>query len=135
MAGKSRVVKQLSILDKLTFTTKKPQIIINPTKYQSLKLTFQVQNHNGHMGARKFWREYLPTLKFYNPNFDMNVTRIKNDDKLVQVPCVLEILDEQGKSLETINMKNKRSEDIMDEFLSKIDYEVISEDKLIKFSK
>lgn len=135
MARKSRVIRQLSILDKLTLNTKKPQIIINPTKYISLKLTFQLQNHNGHMGARKFWREYLPTLKFYNPNFDMNVTRIKNENKLVQVPCILEILNKEGKPVETIDMKNKRSEDIMDEFLRKVDHEIIPEDELIRFSK
>ena len=32
-------------------------------------------------------------------------------------------------------MKNKRSEDIMDEFLRKVDHEIIPEDELIRFSK
>lgn len=135
MAGKSRVVKQLSVLEKLTLTTKKPQIIINPTKYHSLKLTFQAQNYNGHMGARKFWHEYLPTLKFYNPKFNMNLTRVKNENRAVEVPCILELLDKEGKPLETIDMRNKMSEDIMDEFLKKIDHEIIPEDKLISFNK
>ena len=42
MAGKSRVAKQLSILDKLTLNSKMSQYIIGPNKYHSLKLVFQV---------------------------------------------------------------------------------------------
>lgn len=135
MTGKSRVVKQLSILNNLTLLNKKPQILINPTKYHSLKLTFQLQNHNGHMGARKFWQEYLPTLKFYNPNIPINITRINNENKSLEVPCTLELLDQKGTVIKTIKMQNKKSEDIMDEFLSEIDHELIPEDKLFKFGK
>lgn len=129
----SSVAKQLKFLNKISFTTKEAQIHVNPAKYSAIKLTFQAQNHNGHMGARKFWREYLPTIQFYNPGLKIDVVRVRNDNtKLAGVPCVLEILSNDNKVVGEIDMRNKRDDKIMGELLEKLDFEAVSEDGVVK---
>lgn len=128
----SKVVRQKNFLNAISFTTKKPQILINPSKYQGIRLTFQMQNHGGHMGPRMLWRKYLPTLQFYNPSFKIDVVRVNNEKKTVNVPCTMEIIDNTGKTIDTIDMKNKMYDNIMDEFLSKVEHKPIPEDELIQ---
>lgn len=36
--------------------------------------------NNGHAGARKFWRNALPRIKYHNPAIPMLVTRLKNQE-------------------------------------------------------
>ncbi|KND94203.1 hypothetical protein TOPH_01076 [Tolypocladium ophioglossoides CBS 100239] len=38
-------------------------------------MDFAFKINGGHMGARKFWREYLPRLKYHNPSIPMIVNR------------------------------------------------------------
>lgn len=128
----SKILKQKNFLNAISYTTKKPQILIDLSKCQGIKLTFQVKNHNGHMGPRVLWRKYLPTLQFYNPNFKIDIIRIENDKKTENVPCIMEIIDTEGKTSDTIDMKNKMYDSIMDEFLSKVEHKVIPEEDLIK---
>lgn len=129
----SRVVKQLKFLNRISFATKKPQVVADPEKYAALNLTFQWQNHNGHMGARKFWREFLPTLQFYNPDLKIQVTRIKNDNnKDASVPCTLEIVSKDGSVVDQLDMKNKDQNAIMDELLSKLEHTRVPERDLVK---
>ena len=116
----SKVAQQLKFLNKISATTRLPQILVDPKKYSGLRLTFQTKNHNGHMGARVFWHNYLPTLQFYNPRMKFDVIRIKNEDKQKSVPCKLEILSHEGSVVETIDMRNKMHEDIMKDLLDKI---------------
>lgn len=128
----SKVVKQTKFLNKISFTTKKPQILIDTSRYSSIKLTFQAKNHNGHMGARMFWRNCLPTLQFYNPSFKFDVIRIKNDKKSIEVPCKLEVFTSDGKVAETIDMQNRMYDSIMDEVLQRVEHKSVPEDQLIK---
>ncbi|QLQ78999.1 hypothetical protein HG537_0B03460 [Torulaspora globosa] len=129
----SSVAKQLKFLNKISSTTKQAQILLDAAKYSGIKLTFQVENHHGHMGARKFWHEYLPTLQFYNPNFKINVIRIKNENKKFQgVPCILEILSNDNNVINSIDMQNKTDDTIMNEFLKKIEHKPVPEESLIK---
>ena len=44
----------------------------------------------------------------------------------------MEIIDTTGKTIDTIDMKNKMYDKIMDEFLSKVEHKVIPEDELIQ---
>ncbi|KAL3229656.1 Large ribosomal subunit protein mL61 [Nakaseomyces bracarensis] len=126
----SKVVRQLKFLNKISSTTREAQVVLNPEKYQRLALTFQVKNHNGHMGARKFWREYLPTLQFYNPNLRIDVTRVKNDSKTTSVPCKLEAYDKSGPVLE-IDMRDQQALEIMNTVLQKLDHTKIPESDII----
>lgn len=129
----SSVAKQLKFLNKISSTTKPAQILVNSAKYAGIKLTFQVENHHGHMGARKFWHEYLPTLQFYNPNFKIDVVRIKNSDtKNAGVPCRLDILSNENKLVSQIDMKGKTDEIIMNELLKVLDHQRVPEESLVK---
>lgn len=40
-----------------------------------IHLTFAQRSEDGHMGARRFWRDCLPSLKYYNPAIPMTVSR------------------------------------------------------------
>lgn len=128
----SRVAKQLKFFNKISSTTLESQIIVNNEKYSAIKLTFQWDNSNGHMGARKFWKEYLPTLQFYNPNLLIEVNRIKNPNKQPDIPCLLEIVSIDGQILDKIEMKDKLHSSIMNELLSKLEYEKVPETDVIK---
>lgn len=129
----SRSTKQFKLWNKITFNTKESQIVLNTNKYSSLRLLFQRENFNGHMGARRFWKEYLPTLQYYNPNFKIDVIRFENEDKRKQVPCILSVLNSQGESVVSIEMQNKHSEAIMQEFLDKVDFERVPEEQLVHY--
>lgn len=129
----TRSLKQFKLWNKVTFNTKETQIILDHTKYSSLRLLFQRQNFNGHMGARKFWQQYLPTLQFYNPGFKIDIVRLDNDDKNKQVPCSLEMFDLYGKSKVSIDMQNKKSDAIMNEFLDKVDFERVPDNNLVYY--
>ncbi|CEP64446.1 mitochondrial 54S ribosomal protein mL61 LALA0_S11e04280g [Lachancea lanzarotensis] len=129
----SRVARQLKFFNKISSTTLESQIILNAEKYSGLNLTFQCQNHNGHMGARKFWREFMPTLQFYNPQLHFQVTRVKNDDKKnASVPCVLEILDREGQSVGSLDMRNKQGAEIMQSLLAEVDHVKVAEEDIVK---
>lgn len=128
----SRVVKQLKFLNKISSTTPKSQILLDSSKYAGLNLTFQYQNFNGHMGARKFWHEYLPTLQFYNPSLSINVSRVKNENKKVDVPCILEVIGPDAKVVEQVSMKNKTDTQIMDELLEKLEHTKVPEEQIVK---
>ncbi|SCU96129.1 LAFA_0G04456g1_1 [Lachancea sp. 'fantastica'] len=129
----SRVARQLKFFNKISTTTVEPQIVLNAEKYSGLNLTFQYQNHNGHMGARKFWREYMPTLQFYNPQMRFQVTRVKNEDKKnASVPCVLEVLDREGKAVGSLDMRNKQGSEIMQALLAEVDHVKVAEEDIVK---
>lgn len=130
----SKVIRQLNFLNKISSATTEAQVVLNPAKYQRLALTFQVKNHNGHMGARKFWRDYLPTLQFYNPGLRIDVTRIKNDSKTVSVPCKLEVFDDKGV-LDEIDMRDQQAAEIMDKVLQKLDHTRVPEAEIITISQ
>ena len=40
-----------------------------------IHLQFAPKINGGHNGARKFWREYLPRMKYHNPGVSMTVDR------------------------------------------------------------
>ncbi|SCV03476.1 LANO_0G04368g1_1 [Lachancea nothofagi CBS 11611] len=129
----SRVATQLKFFNKISSTTVEPQILLNAHKYSGLKLMFQQQNHNGHMGARKFWHEYLPTLQFYNPDLQFQVTRVKNEDKKdASVPCTLEILDKENAVVDSLDMRNKQGSEIMQELLEKLEHERVAEEDIVR---
>lgn len=129
----SNAKKQLDVLRRISMSTKAAQIMINNNKYQGLKLTFQFENHNGQMGARKFWQRYIPTLQFYNPNLRFEVTRIKNKQKSIKdVPCTLHVLGEKGKVMHTIEMRNRRDDEIMEQLLNTVEHNKVPEDQIVR---
>ncbi|KAL6808973.1 mitochondrial ribosomal protein L51 [Trichoderma sp. SZMC 28013] len=52
-----------------------PGAAILPAEVTRIHMDFGLRLKGGHMGARKFWREYLPRLKYHNPSIPMIVNR------------------------------------------------------------
>ena len=52
--------------------------IVLPNDVRQVHLQFAPKINNGHAGARKFWRNALPRLKYHNPAIPMTVTRLKD---------------------------------------------------------
>ncbi|OAA79531.1 50S ribosomal protein Mrp49 [Akanthomyces lecanii RCEF 1005] len=64
-----------------------PGAAILPPEVSQIHMDFAMRTQNGHMGAnlppltRKFWREYLPRLKYNNPAVPMIVNRHSQNDQ------------------------------------------------------
>lgn len=54
--------------------------IVLPNDVREVHLQFAPKINNGHGGARKFWRNALPRIKYHNPSIPMTVTRIKDQE-------------------------------------------------------
>ena len=49
-----------------------------PRDVNRIHLDFAFKLNDGHFGARKVWRNYLPRLKYHNPAVSMSVNRTQN---------------------------------------------------------
>ncbi|KAL9101644.1 MAG: hypothetical protein Q9163_003119 [Psora crenata] len=49
-----------------------------PKEVKGIQLDFAHKYNDGHFGARKVWRSYLPRLKYHNPAVSMTVNRHTN---------------------------------------------------------
>ncbi|KAJ3497784.1 hypothetical protein NLG97_g1639 [Lecanicillium saksenae] len=58
-----------------------PGAAILPPEVSQIHMDFAMRTHNGHMGAKKFWREYLPRLKYNNPAVSMIVNRHSQNEQ------------------------------------------------------
>ncbi|KAL6871128.1 mitochondrial ribosomal protein L51 [Trichoderma novae-zelandiae] len=52
-----------------------PGAAVLPADVTRIHMDFALHLKGGHMGARKFWKEYLPRLKYHNPSIPMIVNR------------------------------------------------------------
>ncbi|KAM0516710.1 hypothetical protein ACHAPE_005344 [Trichoderma viride] len=67
--------ERLNLLRKLINIRCGPGAAILPSEVTRIHMDFAISLKGGHMGARKFWKEYLPRLKFHNPSIPMIVNR------------------------------------------------------------
>ncbi|KAK4121775.1 hypothetical protein N657DRAFT_673048 [Parathielavia appendiculata] len=119
-----------------------PGAAVLPQDVTRIHMEFAHKFNNGHMGPRKFWQDALPRLKYWNPAVPMVVNRthdqegpatltlyfrepgatLKSDvpqpgsstDGFAKAPTPAE-----GERAVTIDMKNRRSEAILKEFMDK----------------
>ncbi|KZF19978.1 50S ribosomal protein-like protein Mrp49 [Xylona heveae TC161] len=49
-----------------------------PPDVKRIHLDFATKFNDGHLGPRKFWRHYLPRLKYHNPAVSMTINRTHN---------------------------------------------------------
>ncbi|KAL2265634.1 hypothetical protein VTJ83DRAFT_6734 [Remersonia thermophila] len=119
-----------------------PGAAILPNTVSRIHLEFAHKINGGHMGPRKFWRTALPRLKYWNPAIPMIVNRVREQEKpatmtlyfrepgapvKADVPQPSSSFDglskapppAEGERIVTINMSNRRSEAILQEFLEK----------------
>ncbi|KAK7417177.1 hypothetical protein QQX98_004780 [Neonectria punicea] len=67
--------ERLNLLRKLINVRCGPGAAILPAEVTRIHLDFARTLNGGHMGARKFWLENLPRLKYHNPSVPMIVNR------------------------------------------------------------
>ncbi|KAL6944639.1 hypothetical protein ACO0RG_001382 [Hanseniaspora osmophila] len=128
------ILQRAQKINKISFTTKLTQVKIDHEKVGKIKLVFQRDNMNGHMGARKFWKNYLPTLKFYNIDLPMEVVRIENKDKNKEIPCILEIQDKSlNKEIAKLDMRNLRDTEIAEKLLELLPHVPVPQNEIIEF--
>ncbi|KAK9468148.1 hypothetical protein V1512DRAFT_258862 [Lipomyces arxii] len=90
-----------------------------PYNATSLTLKFKTLNKYGHMGARKFWKEYLPKIQFHNPNLAISVIRTSPQSKEDEEnePASLSVIFNDRPPFE-LDIKNMRSEAILHQFIN-----------------
>ncbi|KAI1179557.1 mitochondrial ribosomal protein L51 [Nemania sp. FL0916] len=126
-----------------------PGAAILPPEITMIHMDFATKWHNGHLGPRKFWRECLPRLKYWNPAVPVLVNRTTDQEgpatmtiyfrkdplSIAEVVRTMPPLAQQPHSsiknefpapspaeqerVETINMKNVHSDKILEAFLDK----------------
>ncbi|PTB79240.1 hypothetical protein M440DRAFT_1389275 [Trichoderma longibrachiatum ATCC 18648] len=68
--------ERLNLLRKRLISIKcGPGAAVLPADVTRIHMDFAIHLKGGHMGARKFWKEYLPRLKYHNPAIPMIVNR------------------------------------------------------------
>ncbi|KAF2800500.1 hypothetical protein K505DRAFT_320398 [Melanomma pulvis-pyrius CBS 109.77] len=81
------IVKRMRKLRELLWIRVGPGAIIFPKEVSKIRMEFSANIEGGHRGARKFWREMLPRIKYRNPALPIEISRHK--DKLG--PSILEV--------------------------------------------
>ncbi|KAK3985810.1 CI-B8 domain-containing protein [Cladorrhinum sp. PSN332] len=119
-----------------------PGAAVLPSEVTRVHLEFAHKFNDGHMGPRKFWQQNLPRLKFWNPAVPMIVNRTHDQTG----PATLSIYFQEpgstvqsdnampssstqgdakapppaeGERVVTIDMKHRRSDMILQDFLAK----------------
>ncbi|KAL8903496.1 MAG: hypothetical protein Q9207_003881 [Kuettlingeria erythrocarpa] len=108
--------------------------VVLPRDVKRIHLDFAFRFNDGHFGARKVWRSFLPRLKYHNPAVSMTINRSQDNTG----PATLTIFygapkdaapspsttrDASTSDLkpfdrtETIDMKNKHESDILSELM------------------
>ncbi|KAK7207483.1 hypothetical protein BZA70DRAFT_271430 [Myxozyma melibiosi] len=111
----SRITRQIAHLKKIALG----KAAVEVPKMTSLSLEFKIRNSHGHMGARKFWKEHLPSLQFHNPEVPMTVKLIPepaSEKEAMRAPSVLRA-EFSNRAPVVIDMKNRQSEEILAEFI------------------
>ncbi|KAF2214627.1 hypothetical protein CERZMDRAFT_36614 [Cercospora zeae-maydis SCOH1-5] len=91
-----------------------PGALILPKDVKRISLRFAPKMNEGHMGSRKFWRHELVRLKYHNPSVPMTVDRTALQDEQAVMSIHRQPEGEEVERVETINMKNYHSSEILD---------------------
>ncbi|CEP20707.1 hypothetical protein BN1211_0637 [Cyberlindnera jadinii] len=69
------------------------------------------------MQTRKFWRENLPRVQFFNPSLPITVIRVEPEaGEAKQVPAVLKVEFKDGE-VKKVDVKHKHSSEILKLFV------------------
>ncbi|ODQ67970.1 mitochondrial MRP49p [Nadsonia fulvescens var. elongata DSM 6958] len=115
MVLNKQITKQISALNRIC---RGPGAVKLPNDITGLKLQFKYQNSNGHMGAKKFWRETLPQIQFHNPAIPMAVIRTEaaTVEENQTIPATLLVRYSNGEE-KSLDIKEKHSSVILNEFI------------------
>ncbi|KAI1095473.1 CI-B8 domain-containing protein [Rostrohypoxylon terebratum] len=146
--------KRMHILQEMLAIRHGPGAAILPPEITRIHMDFAKKWNNGHLGPRRFWKDCLPRLKFWNPAVPMLVNRTEDQSapakmsiyfrqaaldankpsalmsKMNSLPLAQQPHSstenecpapppEEGERVVTIDMKDVRSDVILDEFMAK----------------
>lgn len=98
---------------------------------KAIHLEFAAKFNNGHFGARKVWRNYLPRLKYHNPAVAMTVSRHNDqegpseltvyyatppENPTARSPSITVDNSMQGRR-DIIDMRHKHESEILNQFM------------------
>ncbi|CCC07365.1 hypothetical protein SMACR_02373 [Sordaria macrospora] len=135
------VIRRLNVVRELLNIRAGPGAALLPKEVTKVHLQFAHKIEGGHMGPRKFWRQNLPKLKYWNPAVPMVINRtsdqngpavmtiyFRNDKEATPSSAPFPISSADGSSpapkpakgerIVTIDMKNRKSSVILNEFLT-----------------
>ncbi|KAI1826898.1 mitochondrial ribosomal protein L51 [Xylaria intraflava] len=72
--------RRMHILQALLALRHGPGAAILPPEITRIHMDFAIKWNQGHLGPRKFWKECLPRLKYWNPAIPMLVNRSTSQD-------------------------------------------------------
>lgn len=129
----SRILKQANHLDLIA--NYKNSAYKLPETVSKLQVIFKNHNAYGHMGMRQFWKFNLKTLSFHNASVPIEVQRIEcaTKDEQLKCPGVVKAYFADGR-VETVQGKDKHSDDIMAELIKVTNAEKIPESEIALFT-
>ncbi|KAF1851967.1 uncharacterized protein K460DRAFT_362738 [Cucurbitaria berberidis CBS 394.84] len=74
------ILKRMRKLHELLWIRCGPGALILPKEVSKISMEFSAKLYGGHRGARKFWREMLPRIKYRNPSIPIEITRHNDPD-------------------------------------------------------
>ncbi|KAH7399139.1 CI-B8 domain-containing protein [Phaeosphaeria sp. MPI-PUGE-AT-0046c] len=74
------VTRTRRLKEKLLWIRNGPGALLLPKEVSKISMEFNFKLDGGHRGARKFWREMLPRMKFRNPSIPMTISRHTDPD-------------------------------------------------------
>ncbi|KAF2185183.1 hypothetical protein K469DRAFT_707965 [Zopfia rhizophila CBS 207.26] len=69
------IIKRMRKLRELLWIRVGPGALILPKEVSKISMEFNTKINGGHRGARKFWREMLPRIKYRNPAIPIQISR------------------------------------------------------------
>ncbi|CAI5760183.1 unnamed protein product [Candida verbasci] len=129
----STIRKQIIKLNNLT-GTKETAFKFNPS-FSKFEMWIYLQNsipHPPSNGLKQFFVDYLPTLRFHNPDFEYKINTIMNvesESQLNKIPLKLKL---SGDDTVEIDCKGKSGSDILKELTEKGKLMPVSEEDIPK---
>ncbi|GMM52874.1 mitochondrial 54S ribosomal protein [Starmerella bacillaris] len=120
------VLKQLKSLDRISAGSGALKF---PDSVKNVNLKFNKYVGPASVGAKHFWKEYLPTMQFYNPNIPFHVTKF---EPAPQLRAELLITYEDGKEI-AVQAENRAPEEIFNAL--KEHAEPVKESEIIKLAE
>ncbi|KAF3008712.1 hypothetical protein E8E13_009642 [Curvularia kusanoi] len=69
------ITSRATKLQQLLWIRNGPGALVLPKEVSKISMEFNTKLYGGHRGARKFWREMLPRIKFRNPSIPIEISR------------------------------------------------------------
>lgn len=112
-APSSPILKQIYRLN-LISGTQKTAYRLGPDVKKIELFLISKNTYGPTAGLKRFWRDYLPSLKYHNDDVNFVVTRVRPETKedIVKVPSKIVVYDANNKETTTIDCLGKHASNI-----------------------